>query len=102
MKKEYKNESGQFHREDGPAVEGSFGKYWYINGLRHRLDGPAVVFNNNYKEWYINGKLHREDGPAVEYSDGYKFWYLNGIEYSEEEYNQEVIKIKLKRLLELY
>ena len=29
------------------------------------------------KIWYLNGKRHREDGPAYECSDGYKWWYLN-------------------------
>ena len=79
MKKEYKNESGQLHRTDGPAVE----------------------WNNGDKWWYIDGLRHREDGPAIEYSYGGKRWYLNGKEYSEEEFQQEIIKLKLKRLVEL-
>ena len=29
------------------------------------------------KRWYLNGKKHRTDGPAVEYSDGTKYWWLN-------------------------
>lgn len=63
------NEKGQFHREDGPAVEDNFGyKAWYKNGKRHREDGPAV-------EW-SNGKLH-----------GTKQWWLNGIEYTQLEFN---------------
>ena len=28
------------------------------------------VFESGYKMWYLNGKRHREDGPAVEYSHG--------------------------------
>jgi hypothetical protein len=32
---------------------------------------------------------------------GTKEWWLNGIEYSEEEFHQEVIKLKLKRLIKL-
>ena len=77
--KVYKNESGQYHR----------------------LDGPAVEFEDGEKWWHINGKLHRTDGPAVEYSYGGKRWYLNGKEYSEDQYHQELIKLKLKRLVEL-
>jgi hypothetical protein len=77
--KEYKNESGQYHR----------------------LDGPAIEWNDGDKVWFINGKFHREDGPAVERNNGRKFWYLNGKEYSEEEFHQEIIKLKLKRLVEL-
>ena len=111
MKKEYKNELGQYHRIDGPAIEDSDGaKQWRINGKLHRTDGPALE-NNYSKYWFINGKLHREDGPAIEYSSdfshshevstGDKSWYLNDIQYGEEEFHQEVIKLKLKRLIEL-
>jgi hypothetical protein len=52
--KEYRNESGQLHREDDlPAVEYSDGsKEWYINGLRHREYGlPAVEFSYGNKSW---------------------------------------------------
>jgi hypothetical protein len=99
---EYLNEKGLLHREDGPAVEWNIGdKSWLINGKYHRLDGPAREFKDGSKYWYINGKCHREDGPAREYTNGDKEWFLNGIEYSEEEWEQEVAKIKLKRILEL-
>ncbi len=76
---EYYNETGQLHRTDGPAVEGY----------------------NGYKWWYINGERHREDGPAVETTSGYKEWYLNDKRYSDEEWEQEITKIKLKRILDL-
>ena len=79
MKSVYRNDKGQLHRTDGPAVE-------WING---------------YKSWYINGKRHREDGPAIEWGDGDKWWYLNDIRYSEEKWKQEITKIKLKRILDL-
>ena len=52
-------------------------KHWYLNGKRHREDGPAIEWSDGAKEWYLNGKHHREDGPAVEYADGTKSWYLN-------------------------
>ena len=55
------------------------------------------------KKEYRNekGELHRLDGPAVEFSNGNKWWYLNYIKYSEEEFHQEIIKLKLKRLKNL-
>ena len=61
-------------------------RYWYLNGNRHREDGPAVENANGDKYWYLDGKLHREDinpetgltMPAVEYTNGTKEWYLNG------------------------
>ncbi len=100
-RKEYKNELGEYHRTDGPAIEEDGNKWWFVNGQHHREDGPAVEYSNGTKFWYLNGKRHREDGPAVIWEDGDKWWYINGTTYSEEEYNQEVIKLKLKRLIEL-
>ena len=80
----FKNEKGEFHRTDGPAIEYNNGfKAWFINGLRHRIDGPAIVYNKN--------SLFYGD---IEY-------YLNGKKYSEEEYEQEVLKLKLMRLKDL-
>ena len=67
----------------------------------HRIDGPAVIYKDGSKVWYINDKIHREDGPAIEYFDGTKQWYLNDIPYSEQNYYQEIAKIKLKRILNL-
>ena len=79
--------NGLLHRENGPAVERSDGsKDWFLNGKEHRTDGPAVEWSDGSKEWYLNGKEHRTDGPAVEWSDGSKEWYLNGKEYTEEEF----------------
>jgi hypothetical protein len=47
-------------------------------GELHRTDGPAVEYADNYREWYLNGKLHRVDGPAIEYKDGSCEWWQNG------------------------
>ena len=76
-------------------------EYKNILGKLHRTDGPAIEYNNGSRYWFINGKYHREDGPAIEYSNGNKYWYLNNIKYTEEEFHQEVIELKLKRLVEL-
>ena len=87
--------NGVRHREDGPAIEYANGdKSWYQNGERHRLDGPAIEDVEGNKEWCLNGELHREDGPAIECVNGYKEWYLNDIEYSEDEFNSKIPKQK--------
>ena len=52
-------------------------KVWWLNGNRHRTDGPAVEWPNGMKEWWLNGEIHRTDGPAIEDSDGTKEWWLN-------------------------
>ena len=86
--KMWRNKDGQYHREDGPAVEYSSGtKKWHVNGQRHRIDGPAVERADGSKEWHLNGKLHRTDGPAIEGSDGSKEWFIEGKELTEEEFN---------------
>jgi endo-1,4-beta-mannosidase len=85
--------NGKRHREDGPAVEGSDGsKCWYLNDKLHREDGPAVEWSNGYKCWYLNDKLHREDGPAVEHPNGVKGWHLDGKELTEQEHKAATSK----------
>ena len=31
-------------------------KYWWLNGERHRTDGPVIEDSNGMKEWYLNDK----------------------------------------------
>ena len=79
--------NGKKHREDGPAIEYANGyKAWYINGELHREDGPAIEYSDGDKYWFINGERHREDGPAIENANGTKYWYLSGVKYTEEEH----------------
>ncbi len=63
----YKNKDGEFHRDDGPAIE----------------------YENGDKIWYRYDKRHRDDGPAVEYINGYESWWLDGKEYSKSEWENE-------------
>ena len=92
--------NGERHREDGPAIEHFSGdKFWFLNGKRHREDGPAIEWDSgdkfwflNTKYWYLNGNLHREDGPACEYAGGDKYWYLNGKCLSEKEWKKRTKK----------
>jgi hypothetical protein len=53
-----------------------------------------ILWKYGSKEWYQNGLTHREDGPAVEWDDGAKFWYLNDIQFSKEQWEKEVNKLK--------
>lgn len=63
---------------------------WWLNGQFHREDGPAVEYFNGDKFWCEDGCRHRLNGPAIELSGGYKAWYINGIQYSEKEYWKEI------------
>lgn len=67
----------------------------------HKLDGPAVEYNNGTKKWFIHGKLHREDGPAIIWNSGNVLYFLNGEEISEKDYQNEVVRLKMERLKEL-
>lgn len=52
-------------------------RMWYLNGRRHRTDGPAIEFFDGDRQWYLNGQMHRTDGPAIELVDGRRYWFLN-------------------------
>jgi hypothetical protein len=48
----YNNEKGQYHRTDGPAVEGHNGtKAWWLNGMEH----TEQEFNN----FFLKKRLQR-------------------------------------------
>ena len=44
------------------------------------------VHTDGDKHWYLNGERHREDGPAIEWADGHKSWYLNDKHLTEDEH----------------
>lgn len=55
----------------------------------------ASIWETKY--WLLNRIFHRENGPAVEFSGGYKEWYLNGIRYyTEEEFNAKLLRRGLR------
>ena len=57
------------------------------------IEYTVKVWANGYKAWYLNGKRHREDGPAMEWANGYKAWWLNGKEVTEEEHKSLTSKV---------
>jgi len=69
--------NGKRHRKNGPAMIRGSNQEWWFNGKRHRINKPAVI-DGGEKEWWKNGKPHRLDGPAVEWANGHKEWWLNG------------------------
>ena len=75
----YRNQFGQLHRVDGPALVYANGtQLWYLNDQLHRVDGPAVEYPDGMCSWLINGQLHRLDGPAIIRADGSQEWWVNG------------------------
>jgi hypothetical protein len=58
---EYRNEKGNLHREDGPAVITKLGsEQWWYDGRIHRADGPAVIWGSG-EAGYSYGKLPSEE-----------------------------------------
>jgi hypothetical protein len=64
------------------------------DGYRHRVEKPAIIYNNGTKEWWRNNKRHRLDGPALVYKadttnyhiiqDNYNEWWLDGKRHRED------------------
>jgi hypothetical protein len=64
---EHRNEKGELHRTDGPAVVCEDGyQVWYLNGKRHRVDGPAVEDTDGSREWWVDGKFIKGERRAKE------------------------------------
>lgn len=40
------------------------------HGKAHRMGEPAYIWKSGLREWYFYGLRHRDDGPAMVYSDG--------------------------------
>ena len=57
------------------------------------IEYTVIVYPEGSKSWWLNGKRHREDGPAIEYADGNKFWCLNGERVTEEEHKRLTSKV---------
>ncbi len=80
----WRDEDGQRHRDDGPAVIYTDGtQLWYQHGKQHRDGGPAAIWINGTQVWYQHGKQHREDGPAIIRANGEQRWYWHGEEVTE-------------------
>jgi hypothetical protein len=50
-----------------------------LNEIQPTKNEPtAEIRPDGTKRWYLNGVHHREDGPAVESPDGTVEWWFNG------------------------
>ncbi len=57
----YDYRTNKLHRTGGPAVTYANGTLCYFkHGLRHRLDGPAMILQNEIKKWFIAGREYTE------------------------------------------
>jgi hypothetical protein len=68
--------------------------FYYLNNKKHRLNGPAIIWDDGDKEYWQNDKLHRLDGPAIKFCTGYEEYWIEGKQYSKYEF-ERIIKLKL-------
>ena len=66
-------------------------------GERHREDGPAIEDNKGYKMWYLNGKKHRGDGPAFEWWRERRHYWIGDKPVTKECFDALTNKIGAKR-----
>jgi len=62
------------------------------------IEYAVKVLANGTKCWYLDGKRHREDGPAIEWADGDKSWYLNGKMVTEEKVMNPVEEMTMEEI----
>ena len=62
-------------------------------------DGYRFESADGTKEWWVEGKRHRLDGPAVEYADGYKEWWVNGKKLTKKEIDVYVKQQQVKDIV---
>ena len=91
---EWLNMEGQLHRVDGPAVVYNDGKTeWWVNGQLHRIDGPAIECFYMSPSWLVNKILSGTKGlDNVSYSS--EQWWIEGNRLTEEEWKKKVNPVK--------
>jgi hypothetical protein len=57
--------------------------------------------NDGTKIWWLNGVRHREDGPAIEWTNGYKGWWHNAAEYTKQDYYRVAMNKNNKPICEV-
>ena len=65
------------------------------------IEYTVKVYDDGGKYWLLNGKRHREDGPAFEGAGGGKAFYLNGNLLTEAEFNKRMNKSCSGKVVEI-
>jgi len=81
----------------------SNGIAWFKNGKLNNETGPALIYENGTSYWCIDGLNHRLDGPAVYSFTEIIAFYIKGKKYLEQEYwnHPLVIEYKLNNILSI-
>lgn len=84
------------HCVDDQPVETEDGELrWYKDGMLHRENGPAVVYQNGDGDWYCNGRPHRTDGPSFSNPIG---WFIGGVRITTTKQYQRKAKLSDEEL----
>ena len=62
--------------------------------IRHNPYAPAYIGVNGYKGYFIDGKRHRLDGPARIYLSGDEEYYINNELLTKEEFEFHPERLK--------
>lgn len=92
----YFDSEGRRHSSHGPAINHNNNvKMWFVNGLRHRENAPALVTGIG-EIWYTNGLIHRLTGPAfVQREINQVQYYIHGRALSRETFAKIMFRVRL-------
>ena len=49
--------------------------YRLPDGTRHRIDGPAIEYDDGSWAWFYKGDLHKVNGPALFNSEDNEYYF---------------------------
>jgi hypothetical protein len=75
----WKDNEGNPHKDDGPAVIRDHSLYYYRHGKLHREDGPAIVTNELKTHYYFNGRVVRGVHDNDEYARKIEFLRISEV-----------------------
>lgn len=78
------------HEDD----DGNITYYKKGTDIRHNPYGPAYIRNNVYKVYWIENEIHRLDGPAIIWNDGLEEYWINHIDLTKEDFEIHTERLK--------
>ena len=80
MREHYRISLGNVPKVDNGCHEIKGDKVFVKDGLKHRVNGPAVIKRDGALEYYQEGVKHRDGGlPAVIFPDGKIEYWEKGV-----------------------
>lgn len=72
----------------------SYVSYYYLSP-KEKINFTGIVRLESGIAYYLNGQKHRLDGPALDYEDGYGDWYYHGqwIDVKSQEEFESYLKV---------